>query len=100
MIESAISRGVSIGILLVLHKITTFFMDDGKGKLMARHRTFLKWSLPLPKFSAFIGAKYSFHALGYLLSPATTESLNIRVLVFESLMKGQWLRWYLTQLDL
>ena len=39
MMQSAISRGVSIEILLVPHRITKFFTDDGKGKSMARHRT-------------------------------------------------------------
>ena len=38
--QSAISRGESIGILLVLHRIIMFFTDDGKGKSMARHITF------------------------------------------------------------
>ena len=64
MMQSAISQGVSIGILLVRHRITTFFTDDGKGKQMARHRTFSTQSSPMPKFNAFIGAKYSFHTLG------------------------------------
>ena len=40
MMQSALSRGVSIGILLVPHRNTTFFTDDGKGKSMDRHRTF------------------------------------------------------------
>ena len=41
MMQSAISRGVSIEILLVLHKITTFFTDNSEGKLMDRNRAFL-----------------------------------------------------------
>ena len=67
MMQSAISRGVSIEILLVLRRITTFFTDDGEGKSMARHRKFLAPSPPMPKFNEFIGVKYSFHTLGYLL---------------------------------
>ena len=59
MMQSAISRGVSTGILLVLHRITTFFTEDGKGKLMACHRTFSTRSSPMPKFNAFIWAKTS-----------------------------------------
>ena len=42
MMQLAISWGVTIMILLVLlvlHRITTFFKDNGKGKLMAHHRT-------------------------------------------------------------
>ena len=40
MVQSAISQGVSNGILLVPHRTKTFFTDDDKGKSMARHRTF------------------------------------------------------------
>ena len=54
MMQSAISRGISIGILLVQHRITTFFTDDNKSKLMARHRTFSTQSPSMPKFIAFI----------------------------------------------
>ena len=79
MMQLAISQGVSIGILLVPHRITSFFTDDGKGKLMAHHRTFSMRSPPMPKFNAFIGVKYSFHTLGYLLRPALMESPNRRV---------------------
>ena len=92
MMQPAISRGVSIEILLVPHRITTFFTYDSKGKSMARHRTFSTRSLPMPKFNGFIWAKYPFHTLGYLLSPATMESPNRRVLGFESLILKQWLR--------
>ena len=49
MMQSAISRGVSIEIILVLHRITTFFTDDGKGKSIARHRTFSTRSPPMLK---------------------------------------------------
>ena len=59
--QFAITWEVSIMILLVPHKITTFFTDDGKGKLMAPHRTFLTRPPLMPKFNAFIGAKYLFH---------------------------------------
>ena len=38
----------------------------------------------MPKFSAFIGVKYSFHTLGCLLRPAMMESPNRRVLGFQS----------------
>ena len=38
----------------------------------------------MPKFNAFIGVKYSFHILGYLLKPATMKSINRIVLYFES----------------
>ena len=48
MMQSAIPRGVSMEILLVLHKITTFFMDTSEGKLMDRNRTFLTRSPPMP----------------------------------------------------
>ena len=48
-------------VLLVPHKITTFFTDDGKDKLMARHRAFLTRPPLMPKFNVFIGAKYLFH---------------------------------------
>ena len=65
--QSAISWGVSIGILLVPHRITTFFTDYGKGKSMTRHRAFSTRSPPIPKFNAFIGAKCSFHILGIYL---------------------------------
>ena len=54
MIQSAISRGVSIGILLVPHRITTFFTDGGTGKLMVRHRTFSTRSPLMPKFNGKI----------------------------------------------
>ena len=72
--------------LLVPHRITTFFTDDDKGKSMARHRKFLMRSPPMPRFNAFIGAKYSFDTLGYLHRRATMESPNRRVLGFESLI--------------
>ena len=100
MMQSVISWGVLIEILLVPHRITTFFTDDGKGKSMAHHRTFLTWSPPMPKFTAFIGEKYSFHTLGCLLRPGTMESPNRRVLGFKSLIIEQWLWWYSTQLGL
>ena len=79
MMHSAILRGISVGVLLVLHQITTFFTDDSKGKLMARRRTFSTRSPPMPKFNAFIEAKYSFHTLGHLLRLATVESSYRRV---------------------
>ena len=60
MMQSAISRVVYIGILLVPQRITIFFTDDGKDKSMARHRTFSTRSPLMPKFNAFVGAKYSF----------------------------------------
>ena len=41
MMQSTISWGVSIGILLVPHRIATFFTDNSKGKLMVCHRTIL-----------------------------------------------------------
>ena len=91
MMQSAISQGVSTEILLVPHRITTFFKDDSKDKSMAHHRTFSTQSSSMPKFSAFIWAKYSFHTLGYLLRPAMMESPNRRVLGFESLILKQWL---------
>ena len=48
--QSAISWGVSSGVLLVLHRITTFFMDDSEGKLMAYHETCSTQSPPpMPK---------------------------------------------------
>ena len=90
--QSALSRGVSSRILLVPHRIITFLTDDGKAKLMALYRTFSMRSPPVSKFSAFIGAKYQFHILGYLLGPARMESSNRRVLGFESLIIEQWLR--------
>ena len=89
MMQLVISWGVSIGILLVPHRITTFFTDDSKDKLMTRHRTFSTQSPPVPKFNAFIGVKYSFHTLGYLLRPATMESPNRRVLGFAFLIITQ-----------
>ena len=66
MMQSAISRGgggggwgvVSIGILLVPHRIPRFFTDGCKGKSNALHRTFSTRSPPMPKSNAFIGAKY------------------------------------------
>ena len=85
MMQLAISWEVSIEIILVPLRITTFFKDYGKGKLMARHITFSTRSPPRPKFNAFIWAKYSFLTLGYLLRPATMESPNRRGLGFESL---------------
>ena len=90
MMQSAISRGVSIGILLVSHRITTFFTDDSKGKSMSRHRVFSTRSPQILKFNEFIGVKYSFHTLGYLL--ATVKSPERRVLGFESFIIKQWLR--------
>ena len=93
MMQSAISRGVSIGVLLLVpHRITIFFTDDGKGKSMAPHSTILTRSAPVPKFNAFIGAEYSFYILKYLLRPAKIKSLSRRVLSFESLIIKQWLR--------
>ena len=83
MMQSAISQVAPIGMLLVLHRIM-FFMDDGKGKSMAHHRLFLMQSPPMPRFNVFIGTKYSFHTIGYLLRPATMESHNRRVLGFET----------------
>ena len=53
--QSAMSQGVSIGILLVPHRITTFFMDDSKGKLMAPHRAFSTQHPPMPKFITLLG---------------------------------------------
>ena len=97
--QSAISRGVYIRILLVLHK-STFFMDDGRGKLMACHIKFLTESLPMPTFNPFIRAKYLFHTFGYLIRAATLESPSRRALCFESLIIKQWLQWYSTQLYL
>ena len=91
MMQSAMSQGVSIGILLVPHRITTFFMDDGKGKLMAPHRAFSTQHPPMPKFITFVGVKYSFHTLRYLLRLAMMESHNRRVLGFVSLIIEQWL---------
>ena len=90
MMQSTISQRVSIGILLVPHRIIAFFKDDGKGKSMAHHRTFSMQSPPMPKFNAFIGAKYSFHTLGYLLRPATMKSPNRIVLGFAFLIIKQW----------
>ena len=81
--QSAISQGVSIGILLVPHRITTFLMDDGKGKLMAPHRAISSRHPPIPKFNTFVGVKYSFHTLRYLLRLATMESPNRRILGFD-----------------
>ena len=81
MMQSAISRGVSIGILLVPHRITTFFTDGGTGKLMVRHRTFSTRSPLMPKFNAFIAAKYLFHSLGYLLSLLIFCIFNHRTMV-------------------
>ena len=46
MMQSAISQGVSIGILLVLHSFTIFFIDNSKGQLLAFHRIFLRQSPP------------------------------------------------------
>ena len=81
MMQSAISQGLSIGILLVPHRIT-FFMNNSKGKLMACHITFSTQSPTMPKFYTFFGVKYSFHTLGYLLRLAAMESPNSRVLGF------------------
>ena len=61
MMQSAISRGCNRLYYGVPHRITTFFTDDGKGKSMARHRIFSMQSPPVPKFNAFIRAKYLFH---------------------------------------
>ena len=72
MMQSAISQGVWIEILLVPHRITTFFTDDGKGKLMARHRTFSTRSPPMPKFNAFIPSNHSIY-LGPLRWSLPTE---------------------------
>ena len=94
MMQSAISRGVSIGVLLLVpHRITIFFTDDGKGKSMTPHSTILTRSAPVLKFNAFIGAEYSFYLFFfYPLRPAKMESLSRRVLSFESLIIKQWLR--------
>ena len=67
MMQSALSREVSIGILLVPHRITTFFTDDVKVNRWIAIEHFLR-DLLMPKFNAFIGAKYLFHTLGYLLT--------------------------------
>ena len=37
MMQSATSWRESTGILLVRHRITTFFMDNSKGKSVAHH---------------------------------------------------------------
>ena len=84
MMQLAILWGASIGILLVPHRITIFFMDNRKGKSMAHHKTFSMQTSPMSKFDVFSAAKYSFHTFGYLLRPATMESLSRRVLGFKS----------------
>ena len=47
MMQSAISRGESIGVLLQ-------YFYDGKGKSMARYRTFSTRYPSMPKFSALL----------------------------------------------
>ena len=47
MIHLALCWWEYIGILLVPHRISIFFMDDGKGKLMSCCRSFSMWSPPL-----------------------------------------------------
>ena len=89
--QSPILQRVSIEILLVPHRITIFFKDDSKCKLMAHHRTFLTRSPAMPKFNTLIGAKYSFHIFRYLLRTAAMESPGRTVLGFESLIIKQWL---------
>ena len=74
IMQSGISRGVSIEILLVPHRITIFFSDDGIGKLMACQRTLSMGFPPMPKFNALIQTKYSLHTLGYLIRPANEVS--------------------------
>ena len=39
MMQSAVSRRIPTGILLVPHRIPTFFTDDGQGKSMTHYRT-------------------------------------------------------------
>ena len=53
----------------------------------------------MPKFDTLIGAEYSFETLAYLLSSATMESPNRRVLGLASLIIEQWLRRYSIQFD-
>ena len=55
--QSAMSQGISIGILLVPQRIITFFKDNGKGKSMTYRRTFSMQSPLMSKFNTFIGAK-------------------------------------------
>ena len=49
-------------------------------------RTFSKRTLAMPKLSAFIGTKYSFHTFGHLFRPVIMESPKRKMLAFELLI--------------
>ena len=49
-------------------------------------RTFSKRTLAMPKLSAFIATKYSFHTFGHLFRPAIMESPKREMLAFELLI--------------
>ena len=98
--QSAISQGESVEMLLALHWNTIFCTNDGSGKLMACQSTFSSWSPPIHKFTAFSDTQYFFHIIWYHASPAMMESPNRNVLGFVTLIVRQWLQWNSIQLDL
>ena len=98
--QSAISWGESVEILLVSHWTTIFRTDDGSGKLMAHQSTFSTRPPPVPKFILFSDTKYFFHLIWFCASPAMIESPNKSVLEFLTFIVRQWLRWHSIQLDL
>ena len=80
--QSVISQGESVEMLLVLHWTTIFCMNDGSGKLMAGQSTFSTRSPPMHKFTAFSDTQYFFHIIWYRANPAMMESPNRNVLGF------------------
>ena len=74
--QSAISWGESVEILLVSHWTTIFRTDDGSGKLMAHQSTISTRPPPVPKFILFSDTKYFFHLIWFCASPAMIESPN------------------------
>ena len=81
IIQPAISAGESMEMLLVSHDMTTFFMDGGIVKFMARHSTFSARSPPIPEFNDFNGVKNLCHTFEYLKSPAIMESPRNKMFV-------------------
>ena len=80
-IQSAISVGKSIKILLDPHNIITFFSDLGIGWFMACQSTFSAQSLPIPEFNYFKQVKYLCYTFEYLQRPAVMESASNKVFV-------------------
>ena len=85
-IQSAISVGKSIKILLDPHNVITFFSDGGIGWFMACQSTFSSQSLPIPEFNYLKQVKYLCRTFEYLQRPAIMESSSKKVWI--AFLKG------------